>query len=220
MNWINIDRDILEIVYFITAGPLLLIVASFGLVQLVIAKQQIKFSKESAKTAAKREAFKLTAEQCNIFAEKIIPLYTIFCDQLGSKPFYKRLTIEFVNNERVLVIGGNSTETEKADFLEALNASKHVAISNSLEAFAMYFVSGVGSEELAYNSTGYAFCGIIDDFTPLLKASFNQGKYPNINHLYGIWKKRQKSDELKKKKDEIEKQLSLNMQESIQHIGY
>ena len=44
-----------------------------GLTQIKLTLEQLKLTREIAKTNAKREAYKLAAEQCGFFAEKSLP---------------------------------------------------------------------------------------------------------------------------------------------------
>ncbi|MEK5374521.1 hypothetical protein [Paenibacillus sp. FSL P2-0173] len=57
-------RSVLEITYFITSS-LLFIIAIIGL-------QQLSIARNSAKMNAKREAYKLAAEQCSYYLEVIV----------------------------------------------------------------------------------------------------------------------------------------------------
>src|SRR3989339_202313 len=58
-------RSVFELVYF-ASGPILALLAIWGL-------KQITITKNNAQMSAKREAFRLSAEQCSKFMETIIP---------------------------------------------------------------------------------------------------------------------------------------------------
>jgi hypothetical protein len=61
----HIIRNVLEVLYF-CSGIVFVFVAIRGL-------RQIKVSKQIAVTTAKREAYKLASEQCDMFASRVVP---------------------------------------------------------------------------------------------------------------------------------------------------
>ena len=84
-------RFILELLYFVS-GALIAFFAAIGLRQLTIAK-------ENAKMAAKREAFKLAAEQCAHYFADIMPLL----DRLDTEIRNKK--VELFSRAQVEVLG-------------------------------------------------------------------------------------------------------------------
>jgi hypothetical protein len=86
-------RNILEIVYFITAGPILLIIVSLGLWQLKIAK-------DNARMTAKRESYKLAADQCSYYMSQIIPLQNKLNEAIAKNnvTFFKKAIVQIEGN--------------------------------------------------------------------------------------------------------------------------
>ncbi len=77
MDKLKIIYEIFQTLYLICAGPILVYLAYKGLGQLKIAKKNIKIMSQ-------RDAFKLAGEQCQVFAEKIVPLFAKFKKELSE----------------------------------------------------------------------------------------------------------------------------------------
>jgi len=70
-NWYDVvlGREVLEKVYFICGGPVLVIVALFGLRQIKVSMSQLQLDKENAAIQHKRDSLKFTMEQIKFLKE-------------------------------------------------------------------------------------------------------------------------------------------------------
>lgn len=197
MYWDAIIKFI-ELLYYIAAGPVLVTAAIIGL-------KQISVTRESSRTSFKRDAYKIAAEQCNCYANKILPLYADLkkCIETNDIKFFKKFDVH-VDAEG---FGIKLNEQVSQKDLDKINVSNFFDLFNFLEGFSMYFVSGVATKEIGYMTTGKSFCNIVKEFLPLLFYEIRKGYYPNIATLFMLWNNRNESEKLKKEKDEIEKQL-------------
>ena len=205
----DIVKDYLEIFYYLTAGPLLAFLAFKGL-------SQIKVSREIAKMNAKREAFKISAEQCNVFADKICGLAKKFQEEQKGNKFFDKFKIEITGNNIKTQLVGKLTDEE----IKQINESKYfLDLLNSLEGFALYFVSRVASEQVGFVTTGKAYCELVTDLMPLIIDEFSDGYYKNISVLFMTWNNRLTKEKLEFEKKEIERKLTKTPTRQILPIG-
>lgn len=221
MDWINPERDIIELIYLITAGPLLLAVACFGLRQLYFARNQLKFSKESAIIINKREAFKLAAEQCNILVEKIFPQLRDYKINIKDQPFYKHIKIiENLYADDVQVIFEKPySEKEKDNILKKLGEYDVNVIANAIDGFSMYFTNGIASEQMAFNTLGIAYCTAVKQILPTIQSAINQGAFVNLNELYNSWTEKLNTMSLIEQKQKLEAELANRSINNIKSLG-
>lgn len=211
INWLQTYstsnfRSILEILYFVTS-PLLLIVTIIGLQQLTIAKN-------SSKMNAKREAFKLAAEQCKYFLEHIVPELNLIDNLMDEMAIDSLGKAQIKANNKVIEIECNINKSKKLfDILPQLSI-----VLNELEAFAVFFTSGVAEESVAFSSIGNTFVCSVDKFLPIV--CMVQGKgYGNILKLYILWKDKIEKQDALQKKLQAEKKLNQNCTIEMKSIG-
>ena len=140
-------RLALELLYYVS-GFLLLIVAVIGLKQLKIAKDGIALS-------AKREAFRLAADQLGQYYLNIIPKF----NKLDSAIDQKHLK-EILSTATYKIQQDSIHASVPKDAWHAFGqvAPEFVEVFNALESFAVFFTSGVASEEVAFSSVHQTFC--------------------------------------------------------------
>lgn len=169
-------RNALEIIYFATT-PVLLVVAALGLKQLSISRQV-------AKTNAKRESFKLAAEQCSYFLQHIIPKMNTV-DKLAKEKSIKSYgvaEIEIRGDELNVKVKKNVKDQEKikemiGEILDLLNA---------LEGFSVFFTNGIAEQRIAFSSIGFTYCNCVKKYLPLICPVLGLG-FNNIIKLYIEW---------------------------------
>jgi hypothetical protein len=218
-------RAVIEVLYFLS-GIVLVIVAikaleqiQVGLSQVKVAIQQIEVSKEIAQTSAKREAYRLAHDQCKAYASSVIPEFTQALAELrGAKIDYfdRPHKFEILNGEFV------SHDFSDADVAKAAAVqSSMVGFMNSLEAFAMFFVTGLAAEEIGYRETAIAYCESSAKFMPAFWwfRQHRYGMYKSVVELYELWFARLRTEELQQRKAEIEKTLSTTPSRQIKTIG-
>jgi len=99
-------------------------------------------------------------------------------------------------------------------------AAELTCLFNTLEAFAIYFTSGVASEELAFTSVGVAYCDNVRKYLPaIIMASENDKYYKHLLRLFSRWNQRISKMNLLKSEKEIQKQLAKINDTSITPIG-
>lgn len=195
-------RNFLEILYFLTT-PLLFIVATIGLKELSI-------SKENAKLQAKREAYKISAEQCNYYFAHIIPEINALDELIieNDIDWFKKCEIE-IKSEKISV---NNCQGS----LEIFNkvGEEVLDVLNHIESFAVFFVSGVADEKVAYSSVGSTFCFSVKKLLPLFIAPDEQKHFINTIKLLVVWNTRLEEEALYKKakaEEVINQDQSINL---------
>lgn len=211
MTTMEIIMTTFEIIYYLTAGPLLVFIAIKGL-------RQISVAKEINKTNSQREAFRLAAEQCNLFKDDIIPLYRNFKIELNEtqNKFFQKYEILIDSKNIQCKTKGNIDK----DDIEKINNSKYLTdLINALEGYSIYFASGIASEKVGFITTGQTFCKTVEELLPILVPEFKKGFYKNISIVFLMWHNRIENEKLKIEKAEIDRKLKDNKTISISPIG-
>lgn len=90
---------------------------------------------------------------------------------------------------------------------------------NGIESYALFMISGVADEKLAFHSTSKAYLKEAQRaFVLLALANVDNEDVDNVKHLYFMWNEKQTAKKLKFKKDEISRELSECEERSIQSI--
>jgi hypothetical protein len=209
-NTVNLVHLILEWLFF-GSGIALTIVAVIGLRQLTIAKN-------TARTNAKREAFRLAADQCAYYMEHIIPLNNALDEAV------RRHNIVFFDESSVEVDGNRvklkSTAT-RADVLAVIRiAVELTALYNALGAFSVYFTSGLADEKVAFSAVGTTFCNGVRNFLPDIVTWTGEQKYNrNIIKLFLLWQGRFDAQKLAAERRKIDEKLDAVKDKFITPIG-
>ncbi len=206
---LSVIKEILEYIYLLSS-PAIVFVAYKAL-------GQIKITREIARTNSKREAFKVTAQECRYFSEKIIPLI----DALDEK--IENLDIQFFTKSEVK-IENNSIQVKPFvkykhhnDTFDEISLNL-VSLMNSLSDFSMFFISGVADERLAYNSVSTTYCGTIEKLAPILVPAAGDDAESTLR-LYMIWHNRKEKEEAIKEKKKLDKKIKENSSVTIKPIG-
>lgn len=190
---------------------ILIIVAIIGLKQLTI-------SKETRKIGATRDAFKLAAEQTVVFGEKIIPEINNLNDLI------KENELDFFTKSTVKIEGDNISVNP---YTENYSPEKMIKIApdlskvlNSMEAFSLYFVSGVAAESITFETCGRSFVRTVKKLMPFVITMNNEKhSYKNILILFRTWSSRIESEKLIMEKEKIEEKLRMSKTIRIKPIG-
>lgn len=130
-------------------------------VAAVIALRQLKLAKLSMNIQSKRDALKLTAQECANYYERIVPMQNDL-DQAIEK-FNLNLISNwqiFITKEAIEVTVGDVDDSDKADPY----FQKITDLLNAMEAFSSFFISGVADENVAYNAVGANFIDVMGDY--------------------------------------------------------
>jgi hypothetical protein len=209
-TWFGYARNVLELLYYVS-GIAVAVGVFWGLKQLTISKQ-------IARENAKREAYKLAAEECRYYATEIVPLMATLKNSITSKKLRS-----FVN--RAFSVENGEITTHNFD-LTLLHielphiSSEIVAYLNAMEAFAIFFTSGVAAEEIGYRETGTAFCGGAQEFMPaIFIMRLVNVRFESIVRLYEIWNGRQHAEKISTQMKALEKAAKRVHKETIRPIG-
>lgn len=208
---IDTIRPYLELIYFITGGPVLAVFAFLALKQITVAK-------ETSKIASQRDAYRLASEQVKFFINDVIPAINEF-DQLVKKHDVGHL----FKGEVVVENGSIKVKREKVS--DADMAKLHLVIPcfsnliNRLEAFSVFFVSGVAAESVAYSSVGTTFERNVRKIMPVLIAVSSNKTYESLLKLYVIWHQRNEKEKLELQNSDIKAKLASIQDRTIMTIG-
>jgi hypothetical protein len=209
-NWFVYVRQALELLYYLS-GIVIAIAAIRGLSQLTI-------TREIARVNAKREAYKLAADECRNFAAVVVPLQGTFDAHMQGKNLQSLLNPHFVIE---------NGEIANHNFNLALLNSEYpimgyplVSFLNAIEAFAIFFASGVATEEIGYRETGTSFCSYVERLMPaiFMMRSINV-RYESTIKLYEIWHGRQEREKISAQMRELESAAKRLPNERIKPIG-
>lgn len=170
----------------------LLIVAWKGLKQITLGRQ-------IANLNAQRDALKVTAEQCRIYADKIIPLSDALSKKIQDLRFFDAFTFSVKGS---VITVENTKELSDDDFqqLETIGP-EYVKLFNAIDSFSQHLTSGLADEKNAYFCLGDAHLSIVSRFLPLLVPQAQDGhEWCNTLHLFVIWYERQHVENIEREK--------------------
>lgn len=170
---------IFEIIYFLS-GPIIIFIVILGF-------RQLKFTRENAEIASKRESYSLASEQCKYYLEKIIPLQNKLDKAIEkNKLNFDKLKLSI--NKRKIDI-----KYDRKIYLEEIKKvlSEVNDVMNHLESFSLFFTSKIAEEKIAFKILGVTFCSNLKILLPLI-LHFNkkQRDYISIMSLFFIWNER------------------------------
>jgi hypothetical protein len=214
-------QSVLETLYYIS-GIVVASVAVFGLRQLSLLKRSLKQSAELSRVSAKREAFKLAADQCRFYLEVVIPSQNKCYLDPEMKDALNHLD-SFSVEVSATGIRLNPPKLAKPDdkvfpFNQA-QLLTILAMANSLEAFAVFFVSGVAAEAIAFNSIGVTYCHTAKGLAPFMVAFGSNDHFQHALHLFILWQMRIDRQELQNQHDEVSEKLGRAQDIRIKPIG-
>lgn len=206
-------RPILEIIYFVTGGPFLTFLAFKAL-------KQIEVAKEVSRTASKREAYKLASEQVHFFTEYIVPAINDV-DKAIKENDAKRLLEGEVVVENDLVTVNRDSARMNEEYLERFIkvAPAFMVLVNRLEAFSVFFISGVAAESIAYSSVGATFDRTMKKFMPLILPQTSGKNYDNLMRLFVMWHNRLEKERLVAQSSELKSKLNLLQSKKVIPVG-
>jgi hypothetical protein len=164
------------------AGILLVIVAYRGLRSLGLTKHDIV-------SRAEREAKSCAIARCEEFAEEIIPMNNPILQKIASA----KVPV-FVKDPSQVAFDNPPTDQRPAiAWAQSLPEgvySESIKLLNRLEAWAMYFTSGVADPTVAAAPIGPIFRSVVVQnyaILLLLRSQPGSGGFPNIVMLYEEW---------------------------------
>lgn len=207
-----------ELLYFFS-GIGVLIVAGFGLYQIKLAKEQIESAKNIFRKQSVRASYEAAVNECNRFSDKYFPLAVELSNYLAEQniSFFDDAYIEEV--EKGFKV--NFDKINKADLEKLAHKSELIGkLANGIEGFALYIVSGVADDNIAFHTLGKVFVNEAERISKILPfTNSEQEDCKAIWALYFRWKKRLEHQKLQIEKVEIEKRLAKAKVEKYTAIG-
>ena len=207
-------RPYLELIYFITGGPLLALFA-------LLALRQISVAKRSSQLACRREALRLASEQVHHYAEDIVPAINELNDLIKVNDADILFDGEVVVESDSIRVK-RSSSGKGADMYKKFETilPAFAVVINRLEAFSIFFVSGVASEKVAYSSVGPTFVRTVKRLMPLIIVQTTKGKnYENLSKLFILWHNRLEKDRLEEESANIRDKLTSLKDRKITPVG-
>lgn len=201
---------VLELLYY-CSGVALALIAALGLRQLSLAEENIGVITGIARTTAKRDAFKLAAEQCAHYYRDIILLLNEYDAWINGWDI--KIEAESIKVKP-------KTPRVKERFLkEIMSQNKDLPALNALEGMSVLFTSGVASEEVAFSSIGTTFCHSVRRLLPTLVLVAADGYFRHVLSLYMVWQKRIERQKLDQDRENTEARLRDLEEHGIRPIG-
>lgn len=183
---------------------------------------QLKIAKDTARLNAQRDSLLLSASQCDSYLHNIIPLLNALDAAIKEKgiTFFEKAEVDIRGDSiRIrpnlendgLITEMNKLKTIVRETLEAFNA---------MEAFALFFVSGVADETVAFSFVGKTYCNSVGKYLPwVVTLSQDGGYYRSMIKLHLIWHARSERHKLLKDRNRIEEQLNSVRDKFIKPVG-
>lgn len=225
-------RDWAELFYFFS-GIILVGIAGFGLWQIKLTKDQVKLAAEQLELAKKdihsnikifktqchRAAVEAAVVECRRYADDIVQFsleLDAYCKEYELSYFED---VEFERTEQGFRL---HTKKIKRDDVEKLSEAEPLInrYLNGMEAFALFFLSGVADEKIAFHTNGKTFVLMAEEafkLFPIFNVSQEDAK--PIKALYFMWRDKLDAQRMLKEKEEIESKLKEYDQKEIRPIG-
>lgn len=200
-------RPYLETAYFLS-GPLLLIVASFGLGQIRLMKRDIALRQERA---AKEKAIEYASRYARL-------------SKLAMKAVADRTKANLKDYNGM--VGDFSMASIPLTMLP-ISKKRHSIVSwlpvlNELDAIASAFVSGVADERTGFNIFGRTFCQSVKrnyDLIALERGNHVLPDFQSVVDLYRTWSSRLAKVELAETQSKIQTRMVNITEPSLPKIG-
>lgn len=211
-------RTWLELAYFVS-GILTALLVAFGLRQLTLAKRQMETTKEIFRTQSRRASVEMAVVECRRFAETIIQdklALDKFCRD-NNVTFFEKAT--FKRTEEGFTVDVSDTDDGDIDKFKTAHELLN-RILNGLEAHALFFLSGVADEDIAFLSIAKPYVNLCEQLFKLFPIlNVEEEDAAPIKTLYFRWRKKQDAKKLEVERQAIDKKLSSYKVRPIKPIG-
>ncbi|MHB1438566.1 MAG: hypothetical protein ACYCVX_13640 [Thiobacillus sp.] len=176
--------------YYLTGGPVLALLALWGLRQLAMAKRDLDLSRESIQVAQEDLARRIQSERTRLavdmvirFSDRVLPLIDEAYKSLRCSP----LPAPQTDCDPWLV--SSYSHTQVTGIGAAPRIKKVVAALNAMEAIAIPFAQDAADPDLAYDSIGLTFVEAASNFAFVVAAlsSQNRCSFPATRTLSTMW---------------------------------
>ena len=211
-------KEWLEIANYLSTVTLA-VVAILALRQISLAKQQIETTKELFKKQSKRASIEATINECKRFADHVIQDHIKIIEHCQKNNITFFSDVKFQRDGDSITVDATNAKKEDAPKLKEMG-SLLTSFCNGLEAHAMYFLSGIADENIAYHTNAQSYLDLCEDAYKIFASAGKKSKdIDAIQTLYFRWATRMEKDELAEQQIEINKKLSTFNQTPIRPIG-
>ena len=192
-------RGVIEIIYFVTAGPGLLIAVLFGLKSLGLSKRAIE-------TTERRAMLSATAEQIERYATFIAPAFDAFESAIARKnvAYFGKWEVHFDSSGLAAKRTGDIENMD--EFLSVMD--EFLAALNPLSAWSAYFVHGLADEGIAYKTLAADFLHAAELCIPSVLLLGKGRAHADLLDLYECWRVRFEKEALADDSENLLKRLS------------
>jgi hypothetical protein len=169
---------------------ILLFVALRGLRSLKLTRDELKLTRTDMLNRAKRDALQSAMDRAQEWASRIIPENAAILEQI----FQHKVPVFIASPAQVRFNPDNAEEVARAkQWCAALPEGMYgnsLRLLNHVEAWAMYFTTGLADHEVAFGPCAPTLCQMVmQDYAILLvtRADPASGKYPNTVTLFTQW---------------------------------
>jgi hypothetical protein len=215
MGWVSMWLDIASKVSAIVIA----VAALLALRQIALAKRQLETTKDLFKLQSRRASIELSIDACKRYAENVIQDFIKIIKHCETNDilFFENATFRR-NGDSIQISTVHAKKEDAAKLAEI--GDLLTSFCNGLEAFAIYFLSGVADEEIAYRTNALSYTEMCETAYKVFAITGKTGKNIDaINTLYFRWAKRLENDDLVEQKLKINQQLSTFAQKPIRPIG-
>jgi hypothetical protein len=194
-------KTLLEELYFI-AG----VVLATG---ILIAIKQLKQQRQLTKIQNRRDAFKIAAERCEYFGREIAPMVLAFDKALAVDKIDVLAKCKVTRTEKGLRMESHNVNPAEVAALNK-HADKMTILLNSIEGFALYFVTGVADDNVGFFTCGKMFVDLFEKHLPIYAMSDSlKDSAQSTQALYARWRERLVQRDLVAQKKAIEAKLDV-----------
>ena len=218
MDVLSEIRSWLELAYFVSQ-VLLMIIVLLGLRQLTLAKNQLVLSESIFRTQSKRQSVEAAVLECRRFSETIV-LDCLALDQYCKKHDISYFDdVVFARTERGFTV--DPSKAKKEDIVKIGEAGELLnKLINGMEAYALFFLSGVADEKIAYHCNAKTYVETAEHLFKLFPiCNVDDEDAEPVKVLYMRWRKKREEADLKVQRAALDKKLSEYSVKQIKAIG-
>ncbi|BDA80184.1 hypothetical protein LPTSP3_g31140 [Leptospira kobayashii] len=212
MNWLIQNRDIIEILYFLSG-----VITSIGILiafiqlrktnkQLILSSKLLEVSNKDIELRSKREAISIALRECDIFKERIGKLFEFEVE--NGFTYYEGKINEF-ENEKLNQEASNWLE----ETINLFGVSELLSeVENILENFSSYFISELADSDTAFKRVGDIYIIYFKFIYPYIVQKRNESNKDRRNiysvQLFNSWNTKIELKELESKMQKIQNEMN------------
>ena len=213
--------DVKEFLSLASSASTIVVAAAavLALRQLKLAREQIETTKELFKLQSRRASIEAAVVECKRFAETVIQdnvKIMQFCSDESITIFDD---VKFSCDGESITVDPRGLNPEHIQKLKKISATIN-SFCNGIESHALYFLSGVADENLAYHTNARAYLELCETAYKIFALSGKDNEHiAPIQTLYVRWYKRLEAEQLEKEEMKIRTKLATYKNPTIRPIG-